>query len=79
MARRKGFDTRDFAAPPSAYRTEVGQAPIRKRLPRRRKSDLVAMADQAYRREDGAVMVPAGEGRSVNRAFIRRAKGEDAK
>lgn len=78
MARRKGFDTRDFAAPPSAYLAKTEDAPIRKRLPRRRKSDLIAISEQAYLREDGAVMVLVGEGRSVNRAFLRRALAEDA-
>ncbi|WP_336800819.1 hypothetical protein [Kaistia sp. MMO-174] len=78
MARKRPDFTRDFAAPPSAYRDEPTEAPFRKRMPRRRKRDLVALAEQAYRREDGAIMIPVGEGRCVNSAFLRRAGREDA-
>lgn len=76
MARKRPDLTRDFAAPPSAYQAEAVDAPFRKRIRRRRKGDLAVIAGEAYRREDGAIMVPAGEGRSVNRAFLRRLEQE---
>lgn len=75
MARRRGWRdyTRDFAAPPSAYGA-VAERPAKPAakpvLPT--VEELVALAADSYLRADGAVMVPMGEHRSVNRKIIHR-------
>lgn len=75
MARRRGWRdyTRDFAAPPSAYGAAAEQPakpaakPVLLSV-----EELAALAAAAYLREDGAVMVPTAEHRSVNRKVIHR-------